>query len=101
MKKRSTNEFLRDVQMRQRNIVFPDTVWNEARGWRNLMTQKGPLRILQVVGVLIFGLAALAMLYMMGKEALTQFHETPGTGLGRVVAGFGGYVILLALCGAA
>lgn len=29
-------EFARDVEARQRNIVFPDTVQNEARFWRNL-----------------------------------------------------------------
>jgi hypothetical protein len=29
-------EFERDVEARQRNIVFPDTVQNEARFWRNL-----------------------------------------------------------------
>jgi len=33
---RQREEFLRDLEARQRNIVFPDTVQNEARFWRNL-----------------------------------------------------------------
>lgn len=34
--RRQHEEFLRDVDDRQRNIIFPDTVQNEARFWRNL-----------------------------------------------------------------
>jgi hypothetical protein len=35
-------EFARDVEARQRNIVFPDTVHNEARFWRNLGNPGNP-----------------------------------------------------------
>jgi hypothetical protein len=31
-----SEELTRDIERRQRNIVFPDTVQNEARFWRNL-----------------------------------------------------------------
>lgn len=98
--KKPSHEPKRDAEMRQRNVVFPDTVLNEARGWRSLMTQKEPLSILQVIGVLVFGLAVLGVLYMVGEEALRQFRETPGTGFVRVVAGFGGSFVLLVLLGA-
>jgi hypothetical protein len=30
------DRWMRDIQSRQRNIVFPDTTQNEARFWRNL-----------------------------------------------------------------
>jgi len=32
--------WLEDVRARQRNVVFPDTVQNEVRFWRNLITGK-------------------------------------------------------------
>ena len=48
MNKRSPNEFRRDIEMRQRNIVYPATLRNETRGWRNLITSKEPLSVLQV-----------------------------------------------------
>jgi hypothetical protein len=85
--KRSPDEFRRDIDMRQRNLVYPDTLRNEARGWPGLMTSKEPLSIVQVVGMLIM---LLGLPSVMVKLALTQFHHTPGTGLTRLVAGFGG-----------
>src|ERR1051326_8745018 len=30
------DRWLEDIEARQRNVVFPDTVQNEARFWRNL-----------------------------------------------------------------
>jgi hypothetical protein len=97
MKKQSPYEFQRDIEMRQRNIVFPDTLRNETRGWRNLMTSKQPLSVVQLgaLSIMFFSLVGL-----MGELAYLQFRSTPGNGLSRVVAGFGGYVIVLALCGA-
>jgi len=97
MTKRSPDEFRRDIEMRQRNLVYPDTLRNEARGWRGLMTSKEPLSVVQVVGMLIM---LLGLPLVMVKLALTQFHDTPGTGVGRLVAGFGGYVIYLLICAA-
>ena len=35
-KGRKHEEWMQDVATRQRNVVFPDTVQNEARFWRNL-----------------------------------------------------------------
>jgi len=39
-KQKQREEWLHDVEARQRNVVFPDTVQNEGRFWRNL--GKGP-----------------------------------------------------------
>jgi len=100
MNKRSPNEFQRDIEMRQRNIVYPDTLRNETRGWRSLITSKKPLSVLQVVGLLALYLCMLSMLVFFGELALSQYRNTSGTGVGRAMAGFGGYVIVLVLCGA-
>ena len=49
---------MRDVELRQRNIVFPDTAWNEARFWRNLISRER-LNAAQVIAiVLICGVLA-------------------------------------------
>jgi hypothetical protein len=37
--KRTSEEWARDIEARQRNLVFPDTVQNEARFWRNVGNQ--------------------------------------------------------------
>ena len=97
MNKRSPHEFQRDIEMTQRNVVFPDTLRNETRGCRNLMTSKQPLSMVQLgaLSIMFFGLVGL-----MGELAYLQFRSTPGSGLSRVAAGLGGYVIVFALCGA-
>jgi high-affinity Fe2+/Pb2+ permease len=38
--KRESEEWARDIEDRQRNVVFPDTVQNEARFWRNIGNQR-------------------------------------------------------------
>lgn len=53
MNRRSKDEWLRDLQARQRNVVFPDTVQNEGRFWRNLWSGKQPLSLAQFIGLLL------------------------------------------------
>lgn len=54
---------MRDVELRQRNIVFPDTAANEARFWRNLIS--GKLSAIQVIGIVLYcGIVAGPILYM-------------------------------------
>jgi hypothetical protein len=43
----------RDIENRQRSIVFPDTVRNEARLWRNLVEDRTPWKKSTKVGVAI------------------------------------------------
>lgn len=81
-----------------RNIVYPDTLRNEIRGWRGLITSKEPLSALQVLGILAFCLAALSVAFAMGRDALSQLREAQGTGVRLQV--LGAYVILLASFGA-
>jgi hypothetical protein len=64
--------WLHDVEARQHNVVFPDTVQNEARFWRNLGKQGWTATIaigLFVLGVLVFGRIAmfLIMLFRGGR----------------------------------
>jgi hypothetical protein len=54
------DEWLQDIAARQRNIVFPDTLQNETRFWRNLGTgpSKLPARLgLAVLGIFVLGAA--------------------------------------------
>jgi hypothetical protein len=62
-KKPNRDEWMRDVAASQRNIVFPDTVANEARFWRNLGSR--PLTAVQKIGliVLILMVVGLFVLY--------------------------------------
>src|SRR5580693_2992002 len=50
--------WLHDVDARQRSVVFPDTVQNEGRFWRNLGSQgwKASTKVaLLLFGVIVFG----------------------------------------------
>ena len=70
MGRKTRDEWLRDVYARQRNVVFPDTVQNEARFWRNIVEARGKLTWIQVLGiVLVVGLLAFYVA-LMGKWGL-------------------------------
>jgi hypothetical protein len=73
MKKQSNKDWLHDVEMRQRNIVFPDTMKNEARFWRNLMDSKGHLSATQIIGISLMYLALIVGWVVL---AIIQFRAT-------------------------
>jgi hypothetical protein len=53
--RKQREEWQQDVNARQRNVVFPDTVQNEGRFWRNLANGKQKFAIVQAIGLaLIF-----------------------------------------------
>ena len=52
-KKLKRDEWLRDIDARQRNVLFPDTAQNEARFWRNLYEGKQRVTGFQTVGLTI------------------------------------------------
>ena len=56
--------WLQDVQDRQKNIVFPQTVENESRLWRNIATRP-PTKLtwvgLSILGLFVFGIAAITL----------------------------------------
>jgi hypothetical protein len=49
----SLQEWERDVRNRQRNIVFPDTVLNEGRFYRNIFSGAAQLNSTQRIGILL------------------------------------------------
>ena len=49
----AVEEWELDLLNRQRNIVFPDTVLNEARFFRNVVSGQIPLNLTQRLGVLL------------------------------------------------
>ena len=49
------DKWLQDIEMRQRNIVFPDTVQNEGRFWRNI--QNPAFSGVAKMGLFLFGVA--------------------------------------------
>ena len=57
-------EWMREVELRQRNIVYPDTLRNEVQFWRNLLTEKDPHPALHIVGLLILALVASFFLWI-------------------------------------
>jgi hypothetical protein len=52
MRKSSPEDWLRDVDSRQRNTVFSDTAANEARFWRNIVSGEQKLKAIQVLGII-------------------------------------------------
>jgi H+/Cl- antiporter ClcA len=65
------DQWMQDIETRQRNVVFPNTVENETRFWRNLGT--GPSKTstklgLAVLGLFVFGFggAILVATYKVG-----------------------------------
>jgi hypothetical protein len=75
-KQKQREEWLSDVEARQRNVVFPDTVQNEARFWRNL--GKGPSSTsakagLVVLAIFVFVWAAIFVVATYAGGVLWEF----------------------------
>ncbi len=91
MKSKRQAEWQRDIENRQRNVVFPNTAENEARFWRNLSDRKWN-------GVVVAGLV-LVCLTLAGALAgfisveLGVYRE--GTLIQRTLQAFGAWIILL------
>jgi len=59
------DQWMHDLEARQRNVVFPDTVENETRFWRNLGNgpSSTPAKLgLAVLAIFVFGFAAVILL---------------------------------------
>src|SRR5580700_5979236 len=75
-KQQKREQWLQDIEARQRNIVFPNTVENETRFWRNLGT--GPSNIftklgLAVLAIFVFGLATVILVASYQAGAMWSF----------------------------
>src|SRR5689334_76839 len=77
-KDRQLLEFLDSASRRQKNIVFPDTVQNEADGWRRLYAGKRPLTAAQLIGVLVLMVACL--IFIGGILSVFWLYMAEGSG---------------------
>lgn len=50
---RDQEQWMRDIELRQRNIVFPDTANNQARLWRNVIDGHQGLTTVQWIGLFV------------------------------------------------
>ena len=69
------DEWLRDVDASQRNIVFPDTANNEARFWRNIINGKARLGTTQKIGILLVFLTLLVVFLGMATSLGLVFRS--------------------------
>jgi hypothetical protein len=79
---------MREVELRERNTVFPDTALNEARFWRNLVSGKQRVSAAHVVFiVLVCGVLAVPVWDIL--KAMTSIFG------GLFLAGCGALFLLL------
>jgi hypothetical protein len=86
-------EWEQDVSARQRNIVFPDTVQNETRLWRNLKSGKQKFTIVHAIGIALIFLMLIGIFW---EDAAPRFRfATSGSIFDRLIGTFGWWAILL------
>jgi len=85
-----------DIVARQRNVVFPDTVANEARFWKNLIQGKRKLSFVQIVGI---ALITITVVTAICEPIAAQIWapNVHGTLWQRIVGNFGLQIVVLAL----
>lgn len=69
-RKHNREEWMREVELSQRNTVFPDTARNEADFWRRLQGRK--LSSIQAFGLLILAATVFAILFLVAKDMLSS-----------------------------
>ena len=70
--------FLKDVEARQHNVVFPETLQNEVSAWRRLYIGKRPLSGVQLIGLLV--LIVVLVIFIGGILSVFGLFVTEGTG---------------------
>lgn len=84
------DDWMRDVEQRQRNIVFPDTAANEARFWRGLSATK--LTLPQIVGIVLMVAGPVTIILLTGWDKFR--HEPPSHNfLARLLGAFGDWFL--------
>lgn len=91
------SRFEQDLRDRQRNIVYPDTLRNETRGYRELLNRTAKLTRVQVIAFAILGPAY--MLFGLAMVAAALFvprfaRETANSILLAVLVGVPGCVVV-------
>ena len=96
MSKHGKNDWLRDIDSRQRNVVFPDTIQNEGRFWRNAWAGKDSLNPAQWVGVVVlfvlFGGGLLSVLWNLWPEGQAPWWK-------KAIEGYGVYIAVIGAVG--
>lgn len=64
---------MQDIQERQRNVLFPDTVNNEARFWRNLFEGRQRLTSVGKIGLSIFVFAMVVLVFLISFDGNIPF----------------------------
>jgi hypothetical protein len=91
--RKGQEEWQEGVSARQRNVVFPDTVQNEGRLWRNLASGKQKLTIVQGVGIALFFLTLGGIFW---SDAARKFRfAASGSIFDRLVPVFADWAIIL------
>jgi hypothetical protein len=62
----------RDLELRQRNIVFPDTVQNQGRFYRNILRTGMPLSAAQRIGIIVVAVSCLISSALMFAGAIAE-----------------------------
>lgn len=98
MKKDTREEWLKDVDARQRNVVFPETAANEARFWRNAISGQNRLGLVQIMGITLMCITLGASIYAFFSTEL-RASSTDGTMWDRIGSVFGIRLIVLGVIG--
>lgn len=96
---RSREDWHEDLASRQRNIVFPDTLRNEAAGWRRLIESGKPLKLVQIIA---FGLMFAVAAWVIWDIMKDKMAASAGAGslVERFWTAFADWILLFGLCGA-
>src|SRR6266849_6658114 len=94
--RREVDRWEQDLRNRQRNIVFPDTVLNEARFYRHMFASKASFTLLQRFGIVLLAFQFLLTGSSFLAGAIGAFAELEG--IERLVIGVG-LIPALALIG--
>ena len=93
----SREQWEQDIQARQRNVVFPDTVQNETRFWRNIIGAKQRLTRVQIIGI---GLLYLLIGAILWSDAADRYRSAAsGSVWDQLKAAFGIWVVLFVAFG--
>ena len=104
-KQHQRDEWTRDIDSRQRNVVFPDTVVNEGRFWRNIIQDKQRLSPVQKIGIGVLGLVAIAAVFEVTFlendpwSSSFSWNKLAGAAIGWVIAFaiLGAFLLLFSL----
>jgi hypothetical protein len=101
MNRHGNNDWLRDVDARQRNIVFPDTVQNEGRFWRNAWAGSESLNLAQWIGVVVmfvcFGGGLVSVLWRVWPEGQAPWWQKAINAYGIFIVVIGAVATFIAI----